>query len=562
MIYDGSNAVAILDKTETTATIIRQLNALWYLDFEYVYNPSDPTNKSEFIVEDQKVRVVDPDIPSTYSDFKILDITKARKQSSFISIQVKAQSNAISTMNKEMVPAFLDFKAETPTNILAVIMQYSTFTAGTVTPTAKIDLTLSYETVLSAVRKLAEACGCYWDFDFATGQASILSSIGADNGVRITADHNLRTISRTAYNGETLTKIYGVGGGEPPTTIAGAFHSVGSVTSQTITCVGNKIVPVNDFWNTSYQIRVKTGSHANAVRTITDCVHGTVSDTLTVSGDISSLAAGDVFVIETTGSTEVGFIGIGTATKAGVHSNGNWQAISNYVKTPALDGTYGSGLCANWVKVGTPTVTENTTAAYIKYGQKSQRVQSTATVEGVKQTVVHNTPNELWSITATVYIASGGVALAVQEDVNTGFFAATQSTGWQTFAIEGILNTDNDLTVFVLSAVASSDFYVDSVQITKTSTAQRFANRCEKKKLWDEVFDKLQIVSVARVTYACQFADLYRIDPASFPFESIALGDTVNVIDEGLNINVDVKVVEKRDPVFEPEKMESVISNG
>lgn len=568
LVYDASAPVAIFDKTEATAIITRQLNALWVLDFEYVYNPNNPTNKSEFLVEDMQVRVREEDDATDYSDFKITEVTKTIRPSGAVSVQCKALNIAIVNMSREVVNAFLDFKGETPTNILAAIMGYSSYSAGTCNPTIAVDLTVNYESVLSAIRRLAEACSCYWDFDFANSEVDLLvgANMGADNGVRVEAGHNLKSLSRSLFNGEVLNKIYGVGGGEPPTTIAGAFHSVSSATATVITCAGNKVVPENDFWNTNYQIRFKNGALANSTFTITDCVHGTTNDTITTAGDMSTATARDVFVIETTGGVEVDFVGKDAATFEGVHSNGELQNVSNYVKTPALDGTYagggGSDLCADWTKVGSPTIDENTNAAYIKYGQKSQRIQTSSLTEGITQNVNHGVANQTWSIVATVYITSGSVALAIQEDEDTGYVAASDATGWVTLVLENIYVTDSDIDVYLLSATASSDFYVDSVQVTKTVEPQRFANVCEKKQLWNESFDKLQSVADARVTYSCQFADLYRIDPASYPFSEIGLGDTVTIVDDELDINVSVKVVEQRDNVFEPEKLESVISNA
>lgn len=554
--------VAQLDSTECVATITRQLNALWTLSVEY--QPETLSDKTEYFVEDYRLRVVELD-DSSYTEFVITNIDLQRDERGVKRVTARAENIAIFQMSKEVINAHLDFKQDTPTNIMTAIMGYSAWSKGTVNPTDKVDLTISYETVLSAILKLCTVTGTFYDVDFVNTEIDILTALGTDNHVRIEPGHNMRYLRRANHTVEIINKLYGVAGGDPPITIAGTPHQVASVASQIITCIGAKVVPQNDIWNTTYQIRFLTGAHAQEAKTITDCVSA-ASDTLTVSGDISSAVARDLFCIEiVSGNIEVDYIPYGDADKEGIYNSGGWQDITNMVKTPDLSGTYTSGLCADWTKESVPTVTENTAADYIKYGTKSQRVQCSNPVEGIKQTITHNQPDEVWTVVANVYVTDRTAVLAVESSVTVGDYIVSQSGDgpdiWQTLVLKNIKSSGNAITVYLLSGESAAEFYVDSVQLIKGEDPQRFANVSEKKDLWDETYDRLIETKDARVTYECRFADLYRVDPARYPFSEISLGDTVNVIDEGLGIDVDVKVVEQRDDVFQPRLMESVISN-
>lgn len=555
--------VAQLDSAECRAIITRQLNALWQLSVEY--QPSDVSDKSEFLVQDYKLRVVDPDDTTVFSEYIITAVNLQRDDRGIKRVSVQADNIAIAEMSKEVIAAHLDIKQDTPANIMTTIMGYSSWAKGTVNPTDPVDLTISYETVLSAILKLCEVTGTFYDVDHTNTEIDILTSLGSDNNVRIEPGHNLRFLRRVNHSVEIVNKLYGVAGGEPPVTIAGAPHQVSSIASQIITCVGAKVVPQDDIWNTSYQIRFLTGAHAQETKTITDCVAGASNDTITVSGSIASAVARDLFIIEDTSDNAVDFIPFGNADKEGIFNSGGWQDIDNLVKTPDLSGTYTAGLCQDWTKEGSPTVSEDSASAHIKYGTKSQKVQSTGGVEGIKQTITHNQPNEVWTVLANVHATSSACVLALSASVTSGYYVVSESGAaggkWQTLVLKNILNAGNSITVYVLSAGGTVEFSVDSIQLIKGEVPQRFANPSEKKDLWDETYDRLLELITARVTYECRFADLYRFDSARYPFSQISMGDTVNVIDTELGIDVDVEVVEQRDNVFEPEKMESVISN-
>lgn len=560
-IFNGTSFVALLDETECEATVTRKINSDWSISLTY----KEPRNgsKAEYFQEDYRLYVVDADDFDDYHDFIITDIQKQRTAGGAATYVVSGQHHSIITMSREIIAGFYEFRGETPTNILAIIMGFSAYSAGAVTPAAKVDLTIGYETVLSALQKLIKVTNAYYDVTESPRTVLIKTALGSNKFVRIQADTNLRSLSLVNHTAEVRNRVYGVGGGQPPVTIGGAPHTVLAIQGAgvQIKCSDNKVVPTNDVYNTNYSVKFLTGALAGNAYQITDCSHASDYDLITVASSVASAAKWDLFKIITTAGVEVESIFSGAGNKHTVYQNSQWQDIVNYLKVPALDGTYSSGLCEEWTKEGSPTVSENTTATYIKYGQKSQRVQTTSNAEGVKQTIASDKSNETWSFVANVYLATGSVMLALQAGT-TGYVIAATTTGqWATLKLENILVSGASVTVYILSATATSDFYVDSVQASVSKEVQRFANPSDKKSLWNETFDKHAEVSTGRVTYQAQFADLYRISPANYPFYEVALGDTVRVLDEGLAIDEALMVVEQRDPIFRPEKMESIISN-
>ena len=556
-IRDASGTkVAQLGASECTAIITRSLNDTWSLQVTYPWTADN--NKSEYIVEDYQARVLDPD-SGAYQTFVISNIVEKRTERGNIIYEFTANHVAIGTMSKEIVTAHMDFKQETPANILTAIMGYSSYSSGTVNPTAKIDLTISWESVLSAVLKLVEATGTYYDVDEANGQIDILTSLGANNCVRVEPDRNLKSLQRATHTSEIINKMYATGSGEPPVTLAGTPHKVKSMAGAVITCQGNKVVTENDIWN-GFKIEVLIGPNAGTQYTISDCAAGSTDDSITLSTS-PVLPAGTLFKIVTAGGADVDYIPVGSADKEGVFQAGDKQDNTNFIVTPMLDGTYTAGLCQDWAKVSTPTVSENTSSTYTQYGQKSQRVQTTTTGQGVSQQIVHNRPNETWCVVANVYLASGSAVLALTSDPQVGFLIATNTAGWQTLVLKGVVNAGNSITVYVLSGTATSDFYVDSVWCMNTTEPKRFTAWSEKTEMWAAAYDRVQVTKNPRVTYQCNFVDLHKWDPGRYPFDAIALGDTVRVKDELLSIDVDQTVVTVKDNVFQPELSETVISN-
>ncbi len=561
----AGDVVVQLEENECEAVVTRQLNGVWSLSIKYPQPLLRALDKSIYFVDDGFLYVRNTLDVNDYITFIITDIQEDRRPDGGITYTITADHHSIITLSREIIDTKLEFRQTTPTKILSKIVPYSSYVAGTVTPTAKIDLTIEYETVLSALQKLVQACGCYIDVLESPRTIKILTAVGTDRLVKITPEINMRYLQRVNHSTEIRNRVYGVGGGDPLVNIGGAPHRVLSTsgTGPTIlTCEKNKIVPADDIWNTTYAIKMLTGALAGNFYQITDCARGGTNDTITCAENLSTVTKGDLFsIVNNINHLDINYLFLSSGTKETLFQDSQWaQPHINMLKTPAFDGTYTTGLCEDWTLEGAPDKAENTTDTYIQFGDKSQRIYNAPSATGIKQTITHNQSGQVWSFLVNVYVVSGSVMLALQNGLN-GFAIVTVSTGWNTLVLENIPVSASTLTLYILSATTNSEFYVDSVQAAIQPLAGRFSNPSDKKSLWDFAYDYLQRVSTGRVTYSCQFMDLYRLNPALYPFYRVELGDTITVIDDDLNINAALKIIEQRDIIFQPEKMESVISN-
>jgi hypothetical protein len=471
----------------------------------------------------------------------------------------------------------LVFSNATVTTVIQAILgvidnpKYSSwYMSGSIAPTDTISITISWETVLSALQRVLALCNAEYDLDEATSLINIYKTMGAANSVFLRSDKNIKSLQVTYFNRDVINKMFGVGGSQPPSTIAGARHVVSAYNDATglLTVSGNKLVPENDSWNTDYEVYFVTGAEAGNAFTITDSAHTTTNDTLTID-TAQTIAIGDKFVIRTTGHVEVDFIRAGASITAygtveGVYKNGAFAGGTNLVETPDLSGAYAGGagdnLCADWTKEGTPTIDENTTADYFKYGTKSQRVQGDADLEGVSQ-VVTVTANRYYRVLVNAYITSGTVKVTASDGTNTIPVSKT-GTGWQRYEIfEKFVATS--LTVKILQdGAGTSDFYVDSVQATEGAMNYSFNSNCDSLDLWHETFDKLITVKDPPIEYRASFVDLYAMEPGSYPYDQVSLGDTLIIYDSTLDIsNVTARLKEIRKDEFNLERTEHTISN-
>jgi hypothetical protein len=553
--------VAHLSKNECSAVVTRRIDGQWSIDLTYPVDQNN--NKSAYLAENYRLRVYDNDTAS-YNTFLITTVTEQRTEKGSLIYQVSGDHIVIGLLSKKIINAFYDYKQETPANILTKILSYSGgYANGTVNPTTKIDLTIGHESVLSAILKLTEATGCYYDVDEPNTQIDVLASLGVDNQVRIEPKRNLKSLSRSIYIGEIINKMFATGSGEPPCTLSRTPHKVKSCVGAVVTFEGNKVIPINDIWNTNFKLKALNGADSGTAWTINDCTHGTTDDTMTLASSPAGLTKGDLVYITTSAGADVDYIPYTTGDKEGIFRDGDKQDNTNFVRFPMLDGTYSSGTCEGWSTYGSPapTLTENTDATYIKYGQKSQRVQTTGKTTGIRQLINHQIAGDCWSVVVNVYLVSGSVTLALQADVDNGALISANSTGWQTLTLKNVYDSNPTSYIYILASTASSEFYVDSVWLMNSKDPKRFIDGSEKKGLWNNAFDELLRKITPRTTYQCNFVDLNRWNPERYPFDRISIGDTVRVIDQLLGIDIDQTVVEVRDNIFQPELTETVISN-
>lgn len=563
-ILDSAGAkVAQLDQAECECIVYRHINSEWKCTLKYIIPQDTAVDKTSYLTAwGARIKILNL-YDSTSQTFKVSRTNRSVDTNGVPICIAEGEHLAIARLNEEVINDNIALINVTVTQALTRILTFSSYyTCGTIGPTDKVNITISWETVLSALQKILDAVGAEFDVDEVNSEIDISKTLGANNYLNVRNDKNLRSLSVNQYSRDVVNKLYGIGGGTPPATIAGARQVVYSISTTLLTCDTNKVVAEDDSWNT-YKVKFVTGAEAGNSFVINDCAHGTARDTLTLAS-APSCAAGDKFIITTSGGIEVDFIRAGTSITTygeieGVYRNGLYTDAINYVLTPALDGTYTAGLCQDWTKLGSPTVSENTTQAQIMYGAKSQKIIGASDGDGISQTVVV-TANKYYRCVGWVYISAGTVKFQVSDGTNT-FDLSKSSTGWQRFDIVEKM-TGNVTAKFMQSGATAATFYVDSVMITEGVIERSFSANSSMGELWGLAFDALMKAKDPLVEYQCKFIDLNKIDPGSYPYDAVVIGDTVTINDSVLGIsNVTARVKEISCSVFEPEKTEHTISN-
>jgi hypothetical protein len=242
----ATNVIEILDSTgtkvvqlnreECDCTTYRKINAEWTCTLKYPIPPDLNLDKSlSLMAWGARIRIRNID-DTAGTDYQTFIVTKAFKTMSGGNAVINAEGVhiALYQMNSEIVTASGAFNNCTVSAAVAKILTYSThFTAGSITSTAKVSLTISWESVLSALQKVLTAAYAEFDVQEVAGTISVSPTLGANNSVYVRTDKNIKSIEVTQLSRDVVNKLYGVGGGQPPATIAGARHIVNAYDSGT-----------------------------------------------------------------------------------------------------------------------------------------------------------------------------------------------------------------------------------------------------------------------------------------------------------------------------------------
>jgi hypothetical protein len=474
-------------------------------------------------------------------------------------------------MSTEIVTNHFEFVNATPDFIMSVLFPaghtYSTYHKGSVVPTTPITVTISWETVLSAVRKILDATGGEYDIVESTNTINIYASMGAANMVNVRTRKNLKGLEIKRYSKNIINELYGAGGGVTPSTIAGARHLVTYVNGATIRTTAN-LVAEDDSWNTNFKLKFVTGAAITEAIAISDCSHTAAYDEFTLaSPPVAAPAIGDKVVITDTSGNEINYIRAAASIASygelkGIYKNPAYLDSVNLIEKPCLDGTYTASLCEKWTKAGSPTLAENTDAAYIRYGTKSQHVTGVSDNDGVYQTIT-TVAAQYYSIQAYVYIVSGTVKIRLVSGANT-YEVTEDATGWQTISIPVTQINGTSVDIKILQSGAPvAEFYLDGVQATQTESERDFTDNSDPTTLWAETYTELIKLKDPVVEYRCNFADLNKMFPRDYPFDKISLGDTVLVYDSEMGVSgLSLRVEEMNYSPFSPESVEHVVTNA
>ena len=246
----------------------------------------------------------------------------------------------------------------------------------------------------------------------------------------------------------------------------------------------------------------------------------------------------------------------------GVYHEPMLEDVVDLVSTPALDGTYTAGLCEDWTKLGIPTVSENTDSSFYLYGNASQRTQSTADGEGIKQDVTVTT-GTIYSLAANIFLTSGTVRVEVHDGTSVYKRGApVTGTGLTTVRIENWKANNTTVTVKIFQeGTGSADFYVDSVQIAAGARSMPFTSGKSADTLWNNTVEYLNAHKDPEIIYEIDLVDFYGDTRAGREADKFELGDTIQVIDPTLDLDVSTRVMEREVDILHPWRVNVKLDN-
>lgn len=581
LLSNAGVKIAQFCENECTCNIKRTINGEYSVAFVYFYRRG-AENKSQYLSYwNPRLRVLNTK-DSTDSQTFVLNIPEVAKRSDgVIEFKCYGDHTSIATMKSEVVAAEKDFKNATVNTVLNFILSYSLIDVGTIQPTQNVSIKISYETVMSAISKLVSLLKCEYSYSESDNELSLLTQLGdSAKYVNIMHGRNARSISKKVLNYNVKNFIYGVGGGSPPATIAGARHLIETVSTNIITLESSKVVPENDAWN-GYRVQFKTGALSGNVYNITDSIHSESGDQFVLSSSVSSAAKGDSIIILDSVNNEVNYLKSLLSIQArntvyDVYKNTLHGNLVNTIRSSDFSETYSSAICLNWVQFGSLlSASQNTTEVYIKYGTKSQHLTFNNSTSGILQ-IVQVTPGRFYTLFANVFVVSGIATMSITIGLKS-YYVSTQSgeSGWLELKFEGVYTgSETDVTVSFLSSTATNEsnaeYYVDSVALMESVRgkdgsveSRSFVKNCEQTELWNETFDYLISKKDPVVEYKASFVDLFRIDPINYFMDKINIGDTVKLTDADLAItSVSARVTEMTFNPFRPELTEHTITTG
>jgi hypothetical protein len=518
-----------------------------------------------------------------------------------------------------LIDTRLQYIQQTPNDILdAILSDYaSDWSRGTITNgTVSIE---SFEvnpgaTVYEAIKSLAAAIGQevyyhaegsdlghdadYMEIDLVTIDNTVNGTPGTcvfQDGINIQS-----LVKNEDIRDNFFTRLYVIGGdankgvrqyenSKSTMNIEGALFTVKSFAGGVITAYSKNMVVVNDALN-GYYIQVRHAGAWDSPATITDSAKENSGDTLTLTGLGVTPEEGDIFAILYDAVTLMPFIPTGQSESTyGIvsdkYENSEFEDFVNHLGPQGrsdFSGTYSGGICQGWAAIGSPTCTEDATAAYIVHGTKCQKVVA-ADGEGLyREFAPVVSAGEQYSVSFKIRLTLTGIAegahlhmrikydtdqywppgnIEVKEGTTTiRLFGTTFSTP-RTYAIQGgnIEHVSGQTPRFEIYADGGgATFYIDSIELVflpYIPMPDIFVPYDSRAMLWGAGVQHARESLALNQDYNIQVLDLYELDRSGNAAYEFKAGDEVTVTHAGLNISDTVRVVQKSTPnMFKPVK--------
>jgi hypothetical protein len=464
---------------------------------------------------------------------------------------------------------------------------YSWITLGTITPTARIQMTYSWDTPLSSLIRLAEATGSELDIRRNGNIGYFIDIVTKVNSgaqrADLRTDKNLVNVTRVESSVEQATRVAprGMAQDELHATMARAQWAIVSTAGPDVVLsdpAGGK-GPIQ-FDNQLVGAYFRAAKEETTLRQVlssvaaTQTVHLASSPILPGVGDLvefrADSAGADLTYLDNPAA--VAAYGIKTA----IREVEDVPVTNNLIKNPVMRVWPGT-LPTNWTAVGAPTIAKQTAAPFTALGGASIKVTAISDGQGVVSDAVPIFPtaaNPYVSGYAKVWVASGNVRVELLFTTPSGtkIFPALPDVAsapvlgqWVDLGESGYDAFAAGATAVVVRVVqhsaANSVFYVDAAQVTVTGTQQPFFEGSGGTRLWQEANEALRVNSLPVASYTVPLADLEAYDPVTWSESALVIGADARVVDTRLGIDIVTRIVGIERDYIDPQASSVTLSN-
>jgi len=366
-------------------------------------------------------------------------------------------------------------------------------------------------------------------------------------------------------------------------TVEGALFTIKAYAANIITLYTKNLLVADDSLN-GYLVQIKSGGSWSAAAQIVDSIKWSTGDRLSFSSLTVTPAEGDILAVLYDASTLIDFIPSGQSeTTYGVisdkYENNKYEDFVNQlgpIGRSDFSGTYAGGVCQGWAEIGSPTCTEDATAAYIVNGTKCQKVVANSDGDGLYRDfdpVVDAGEQYAVSfkirLTVTALDADTFIHMRIKYDTDQywppgnieikegGSAVRILGTTFSTpraYAIQGgnIEYVNGQTPRFeIYASGGGGTFYIDSVELVflpYIPMPKTFVPYDSRVLLWEVGCKHAKEKLTLNQDYSIKVVDLYENDRTTNAAYEFKAGDEVTITHSDLGISDTVRVMQKTVP--------------
>lgn len=520
--------------------------------------PREATAAIAELVPRRVIRLLFTD--GAFEEYRIQDVVDSAQA---VGVQVKANGvlfdlalgNTLLTQTTSPLVTTSYTKVDTATNLVTHALTFAPnyFSTGTVTPTATASVGFSDDTALSGLSKIADAMAAATGTTYelsarrngTTGYYVDLTVLNSGATVPdIRTGKNLVSLRRTRSSRDQATRVYPVTSGGD----GAAWFKVTAVSTNTYieidTIDGSAVNPLieDDSLNGKYWVHEDGVAHE-----ITDTTRASkrlaMASTTGISvgewGYLALNSSKDVmrYVDYPSAQTTSGVQAIKLAT--------GLQGATNHFVNGDL-ALWSGGNPVGWSNGGSTQDTSKYltggASAKLTSGYLSTATRTVVVPAGWTVTLAATLFMDSYNANSYIQYSIAGSGLVVLDGTVAPF---TETGKWIDWSISETPTTATAMPLNLYFAQFGNSFYVDNARaIISPSPESAFVRDSGGAQAWGKAVSYLTQNSAAPVTYEVSLLDLSRLDSGTWPYDSLALGGTVNVADSDLGLTASVRATQ------------------